>query len=364
VPNPAEPTPPAPAPTRSSAVMRGLKALGETRLQLILALIITVGAGFWAWSLAAGSFAAQPQISAPPGVIGVAVESSARTMSAPITMQVDYYPPGNPTSGLGISFTQAVSGSKNHQLAPVVVVFLCGQIAEGPGFDNQLGQLVKWQVPVSPDHEAFSTVFGSLSACVYTKLALGTSDAPKGYRDASLGGYFLTATSEVSGTRVLYALPGLADWVPPAPIDGLSTVAMPRGSTLTLTLDQDPSGFENVLADPQLSDPPYLRWTSKIDGTAAPVAEYQLEADSVAGATQLQVHLFISGALVGVAGAAFLWLVQLCGQAGFEAAEKRGKRTRSAADQEDEKSTADHEDSELAVPEPVKPDGAGLGWPD
>lgn len=70
VPNPAgEPTPTAPTvstPVRCNAVVRIIMALRETGIQLILATIITVGAGISAWILAATAFAEPPRLAVPP----------------------------------------------------------------------------------------------------------------------------------------------------------------------------------------------------------------------------------------------------------------------------------------------------------
>jgi hypothetical protein len=44
---------------------RALRALGETKLQLILAMIIAVGTGFWAWSFAATAFASPQRVVFP-----------------------------------------------------------------------------------------------------------------------------------------------------------------------------------------------------------------------------------------------------------------------------------------------------------
>ena len=83
------------------------------------------------------------------------------------------------------------------------------------------------------------------------------------------------------GTKVLYALPGIANWSFPVPIDGLTPTAMPRDSTLTVNLSQDPTDFENTFASPQLPDAGSLTWKSKIDVYAPPVVEYRLKADSL-----------------------------------------------------------------------------------
>lgn len=79
---------------------------------------------------------------------------------------------------------------------------------------------------------------------------------------------------------------------------------MPRGSTLTVNLNQDPTDFENMFCQPQLPDAGSLTWTSNVDAYAQPVVEYRLEADSLTAISRPQLHLLIAGVFVGVAGGA------------------------------------------------------------
>jgi hypothetical protein len=132
---------------------------------------------------------------------------------------------------------------------------------------------------------------------------------------------------------------------------------MPSGSTLTVNLNQDPTEFENTFTDPQLPDAGTLTWTSTIDTTATPIPEYRLEADSLTAVSRQQLHLFIAGALVGVAGGAFMWLVQLIGQAGYGAAASRAKRMKAAVDQGSNGSTAEHEVAESVARTSSEPEG-------
>jgi hypothetical protein len=182
---------------------------------------------------------------------------------------------------------------------------------------------------------------------------------PGEYRQALIMKSSGPAISDTSGTKVLYTLPGIANWSFPVPIDGLTPAAMPSGSTLTVYLNQDPTDFENIFASPQLPDAGSLTWRSKIDVYASPVAEYRLEADSLTAVSRLQQHLFIAGALVGVAGGAFMWFVQLVGQAGYGAAASRAKLTKSADHRGSNGSTTEHEVPGSAARISSEPEGAG-----
>lgn len=349
-------------PARSNVVLRAITAFGETRLQIVLAAIITVGSGLWAWSLAATAFAAPPHLAIPPGIIGVAVESSSSSALAPIDVRAAYYP-ATPQAGsyLDLTFSQIVTAQDSKKPSPTVIVFLCGTAAEHPAFGDGRTFPIAWRVPSSPDGVVESSIFGFLSRCVYTTLPMPILGPPGEYRTASIVGSFATALSATSGTKVLYDLPGIANWSMPVPIDGLTPSAMPAGSTVTVGLAQDPSDYENMFTDPQLPDAGTLTWTSKIDATAPPVLEYRLEADIQTDVSQLQLHLFIAGALVGVAGGAFMWFVQLIGQAGYEAVASRTKRSKSADDRGSDSSTAEHEVPVSEARESSEPEGAGLG---
>lgn len=350
---------------RSRVISRAITAFGETRLLLILAALITAGSGLWAWSLATIDFAAPPKLVVPPGIIGAAIESSSESVLTPIDVQVIYNPATDHAgTKLELVFTQIVAASASKRPSPTAIVFLCGSIAQHPDLLNYRMQAVRWKSPTSPDGVVESSTFGFLSQCVYTTLPMRIAGPPGKYRQALLMGSSGTAPTDTSsGTKVLYALPGIANWSFPVPIDGLKPTAMPRGSTLTVNLSQDPTDFENMFASPQLPDAGSLMWKSKIDVYAPPVIEYRLEADSLTAVSRLQLHLFIAGALVGVAGGAFMWFVQLVGQAGYGAAASRAKRTKAAVDQGSNSAAAEQEVPGPAARTSSEPEGAGLGRP-
>jgi hypothetical protein len=68
---------------RNGVFFRAITAFGETRLMLILAVLITAGSGLWAWSLATTDFAVPPKLVVPPGIIGAAIESSDPNKCSP-----------------------------------------------------------------------------------------------------------------------------------------------------------------------------------------------------------------------------------------------------------------------------------------
>jgi hypothetical protein len=350
---------------RSRVISRVITAYGETRLLLILAAFITAGSGLWAWSLATIDFAAPPKLVVPPGIIGAAIESSGRSVLTPIDVQANYNPATDHAgTNLELVFTQIVAASASKMPSPTVIVFFCGSIAQHPDLLNYRLRPVRWKSPTSPDGVVQSSTFGFLSQCIYTTLPMRIVGPPGEYRQALLTGSSGTAPTDTSsGTKVLYALPGIANWSFPVPIDGLMPAAMPRASTLTVNLNQDPTDLENMFASPQLPDAGSLTWKSKIDVYAPPVVGYRLEADSLTAVSRLQLHLFIAGAFVGVAGGAFMWFVQLVGQAGYGAAASRAKRTKAPVDQGSSSATAEHEVPGPATHTSSEPGGAGLGWP-
>jgi hypothetical protein len=209
-------------------------ALGETMAQLVLAAMITVGAGLWAWSLAAGAFTGPPAL-APPGIIGVAVEASPGTGNEPIDVTADYYPATDGTAAsVDLSFTQSLSVTDSELPSPTVIVFLCGPLARHPGFLKEHSVPVRWRVPSAPEHEkVWSSLFGSLDQCVDTTLSMNDLGSTGELRQALIGGSFDVAASRFSGTKMLYAMPGIAKWVTAVPLAGLQPVPVPAGSTST-----------------------------------------------------------------------------------------------------------------------------------
>lgn len=122
----------------------------ETVLQIVLAAAFTVIAGLWAWNLAAAAFAGPPRLAAP-GIIGVAVEASSVTEGSPIDVTAEYNPAaGHADESTDLIFTQTLSGTARKRPYPVVIVFLCGPIAQHPSFQTAEFKPVTWRVPSSP----------------------------------------------------------------------------------------------------------------------------------------------------------------------------------------------------------------------
>ncbi len=162
---------------------------------------------------------------------------------------------------------------------------------------------------------------------------------------------------------MLYALPGIANWFLPVPLDGLKPTSMPPGSNMTIHLNKDPGDLTNIFASPQLPDAGELTWKNQFDGTTSPNEEYRLEADSLTALSHLQTHLFIAGALVGVSGGAFVWFVQLLGQTGYKTIAERANRKKRHTEEEKPGSPADHVASKVVTRQITQPESEGLGWP-
>jgi hypothetical protein len=359
------PIPPVTTPVRSHALLRAFTALGETRLQLVLAAIIAFGSGFWAWSLAATAFAAPPAQATPPGIIFVAIGSHGPRASAPIDVRAVYYSlPDQTAINYGLNFSQTVVGSARKLPSPNIMMILCGPIARHPQFLNLASSRpVQWKAINVPDASPVISFFEPPSPCTYATIAMHESGrSPSSFRQVIIIGPSDSALSETSGTKVSYDLPGIADWFPTVTVDGMHPAAMPAGSMLTVSLQKDPVGFTNMFVSPQLLDSGSLTWTNKLDAKTL-IPEYRLEADSLSAVSQLQAHLFIAGALVGVSGGAFLWLVQLGGQAGYRAIAKRTRRPKSPTPRPERSGPVEPVASKAAVARPAEPEGSGLGWP-
>jgi hypothetical protein len=302
--------------------MRFRAAPSEYAVLAALAAVVVLGAGLGAWQLASGELKTS---ALPPvlggGVIGVAIEAPAGSPELPIEVEADYSSaPGDPETDLFLTFTQTGTAGVAESAPPEILVLLCGAIARHPSFTSGALRPVRWHVPVSPDGNPYSAVFGFLDQCVYTVLTMQAETAPalSGTRGALISGSSGFVSSEISGTQAVYALPGVVDGLFPVPIDGLKPTAMPSGSTLTVG-GGAPDDLENVLSTPQLANAGDMTWTSAMSTAALPVSQYRIEGDVGSLEDEQELHLFVAGALVGVAGGALIWLLQLAGSRVYRA---------------------------------------------
>ena len=282
----------------------------ESMVLILVAVLVTLGAGLWAWHLASGVFANVPLISSP-GSIVIATKGGI-----PGQNDVDVYANYNASlsqqyTNFSLQFSQQVEGNAARTRAPVVIVFLCGAAAESPNLQDDQGRLASWQ-PAPFTGESDSET-GYPSQCIYTSVALTEFG---GIRSASLSGHSGLPPSQTSSAGVIFAWPGIVALVPVVrqQAGGGTTVvepAPPLGkSQLIVNVGDLPKDISNVVSDPQLQPGPEgLQWVGQLAYSTAP-PQYRLFGDLADLQAYEQRDLFIAGALVGVAGGGIILLLE------------------------------------------------------
>jgi hypothetical protein len=277
-------------------------------LRLIpLALLITLGAGVWAWMLASGQFAPAPVI-ADPGTIAVVLDTGVSVTEAPITVDVQYSASiSQRATNTTISFGQQ-SGPGKTSTPPTIMVLLCGAATQNPRYTNNRGHMVSWHQAAFLDGSYFSQI-GYMGLCLYTTVPLAADDIG-GYRSALLMGYSGPSPSQVSGAGVIYAWPGVVT-MPGLAVGGFMIRTLPESSTLAVNLSDPPADLSNVVASPQLANSGVLQWQGPFFGSTPLASQYRISASLMNRQATGQRSIFIAGALVGVGGGSVIWLLQL-----------------------------------------------------
>jgi hypothetical protein len=281
----------------------------ESLVTLVLALVITVVCSVISWQLASGEFTSAPTLSNPGTIFVATLAGAGGESSAPINVEATYGgATGSDVTRLQISLTQVVPDRFVRESSPDVLVALCGPIAARPRFTDNHGRPVTWHQASLPQGE-FSSLVGTGSDCVYTITDLNITSPPQKFRQALLLGSSRMSASRLSGDQILYALPGVEPWPPYLPTTTFTPSVLPRGSSATVSITGARSDLENVTASPQLPDSGTLQWSQSLNPVpTSQVSQYRLSGQFADIEATAQRNLFLAGALVGVAGAALIWL--------------------------------------------------------
>lgn len=291
--------------------------------RIAVALILAVGPVWGAWVLAGGQFDAAPRL-VSPGTILIVSEMTTTPATRPVTVNV-HAGVGRSRLGMIISITQGPATGTIREPALPVLVFLCGRIAQDPQFTDNRGRPLPWVHPTAEMGSDWSSLInGSLSTCVYSRQSLPEGIA-SGRRQVMLLGSSDAPSTSVSGARVLYRVPGVTT----APfVRGLSVAALPAGSTARVDLAGFPGDLTDAVASPQLPDEGVLSWTADFGGPRTPALDYRLSGTLQDTLATQQRDLFIAGSLVGVAGGAVVWLIELAMDKATASKSRRAARHR------------------------------------
>jgi hypothetical protein len=277
-------------------------------IRVPVATALATGPLIGAVALASTPFAAFPRLGSP-GMIVIAAEDVAQRSERPVDVSVNasVVAAGGHTR-LDIAVTQEPGSGTGTDNAWPLDVFLCGAIGQDPAYVDNQGKPISWQ-QADPEHHVLLTspIQAPLATCVQTRLVLPAGPVT-GMRQVLLIGASGQVPSSVSGSRVLYALPGIGTFpmLPDTPVDPL-----PAGSTAHLSLAGFPGDLTEVVASPQLPDAGILSWTTDLSGPRIPAREYRLSGTLHDRDASGQRDLFLAGALVGMSGGAVVWLVEL-----------------------------------------------------
>lgn len=300
-------SPKRPAQPRRKCTWR--QRIGETAVLASLAAVVALASGIWAWRLAANEFQPSPRLYSP-GTIVVAIQPSAGEVVDPVQISVRYdvADSDDHRGRILLAISQLPLADKRLGPPPKVYVLLCGAIASNPAFVDNRGEPIAWRKPRLDQGDIQFSTFGMASSCVYTSGEL----PPDGLRQMLLRGTTGAGLRSASADRILYVVPGVVAMPARVPIGDIEPGPLPKGSSAKIYLDEVPTDIENVAASPQLPDAGRLQWTYDF-GDA--VQEYRLAGDLGDRAAVGQRNLFLAGALVGVAGGALVWLLELTASA-------------------------------------------------
>jgi hypothetical protein len=339
--------------TRRSKTERGSLAL------IPVALIVTLVSGLWAWKLASSQFAPEPLISNPGSVIVTAYGDEASRI--PLNINVIYNGSmGQRAIGYEMFFDQygpISTGSKPYDIA----VFLCGAAEKNAHFISD-GTPVTWQSGLTlANGQAVASYPGFMFPyqCIYTTVDL-TSNGLYGGREASLEGHSGPSPSRTSGPGVIYAWPGVQTFLAPFQHGGAKFFPLSSNSSFAVSFDNFPIDISNVVTDPELA-PDSEGFHDSGSFSDSSVDQFRLSASLSASQVHSAKDLFIAGALVGVAGAGFIWLLELVTRMAI--ALKDAQEMPEAKTNDDDGAKDDQEHAE-AIGSSRDRLTSGLGWPD
>ncbi len=278
---------------------------GLDREKIILAVVaaaITIGAGIWGWRLSSSDFPSAPT-HANPGSIIIAAQPGAP--STPANIELDY-DAGASTTQTGLTLVvNGAPGAALTQSVPDYVVFLCGQLAKNPRYVDDRLAPVTWSRVSLPAGESVVSGGVDLSTCVMAQVP-ATQFQAQSLLSGTSGG----PISTISGSKILYALPSVTVLPLRITFGALNVGPLPVGTTMHTQLLDVPADLGGVTAVPQMAGDTGIDWNTTFG--PGPLLPYF----TVAGELQNRQangdqDLFIAGAMVGVAGGAFVWFIEL-----------------------------------------------------
>lgn len=243
---------------------------------------------------------AGPALARDPGRLGIAIIGENDRQAIWVDLSIDAVVEDATTFRLAVSDFMTDHSSDALMLA----IYACGQIRDGLALQEVNGGKFLDLKPIDGSSIEFDSRLGERSQCTYAVAATTT-------RQVLLSARSSASLSSKSGDGIMYALPGLTTLALAEPLGDATATPLPRDSTLTVRLANVRSDFNLTASAPLVPESGRLAWTTSIGASAGIPSQYRVTGTVTSERNRIQAGIFAAGALVGVASAALVWLVEL-----------------------------------------------------
>lgn len=271
--------------------------VGWSPLALSIATIACILTGIASWlAFSASLSATPPQVEF--GRIGVATLGDTPAES-PINLISNFASTESGTT----SFTMFISGEPHEPKAPTrIVLYFCGTLRHGlTAQEANLGPLEILALPKTGIET--DSALGYRSECNFA-----TTNFSNGFQ-AIIFGEFPLALENIEGSNALFSAPGTSSTIVPEQILHETSQPLPRGSTVSTTIDALPADLLISSALPHLPTSSNASWTYESRDPLLPTA-YSVRGKIESEENRSRIKIFAAGTLSGVSGAALLWSVE------------------------------------------------------
>jgi hypothetical protein len=247
-----------------------------------------------------------PPVASDPGRIAIAaLDAGSRELPIDVDAMFEATRTDSTSFTLAISRTSSVGSDPS---PPTYALFFCGRLRQRGLKVTEVngGAALALKAAAGASAVEWDSRLGRRADCSYAVVRVdGFQLLLHGESQSPLG--------KLSAARILYALPGLTTTVTAESLQGQRAEPLPHSATLDVSLIGVPSDLRITAASPQLPQSGQLGWSSSVapnSGAGIP-AQYRVAGTLETKENSAQTRVFFAGAFVGVAGAAFLWFVEL-----------------------------------------------------
>lgn len=178
--------------------------------------------------------------------------------------------------------------------------------------DDKSSPLRKYLDQTFPNHTALQARSGSQDSVLGLhedcRYIIAEGGLP---RQVLIAGKSTSNARVAAAASIAFAFPGLTTILTEEPVGSATAWRLHRDSRISVAIGNSPADLKISTAQPQVPQSGTLRWNSAISPLAGLPSQYRISGSLQQQETIVQSQLFVAGALVGIAGAAFLWCVEL-----------------------------------------------------